>query len=97
MIRDITRETDHRARGRRPMYKCRSIGPDDALRELRDDGGGEFGSAAAPDVCTALWRVGDDSAGGVDELARAFRVRVNREESTSVADGVMPVVLKKVS
>jgi hypothetical protein len=39
-------------------------------------------------------RVISDCGFGMDELARAVRVRVNRDES-SVADGVMPVVLKK--
>ena len=63
MIRDLARETDNRAWGRRPVYKRRSIRPDDALKELRDDGDGEFGSAAAPDVCTAVWGIGDGSAG----------------------------------
>ena len=34
-------------------------------------------------------RVISDCGFGVDELERAVRVRVNREESTSVANGVM--------
>jgi hypothetical protein len=48
-------------------------------------------------VCTAVWRIGDvrrvisDCGFGMDEMARALRVRVNREESTGVAGGVMPV------
>lgn len=48
------------------MRERGTVGADDALGKLGDDGVGEFGETAAPDVCAAVGGGGPGSCLGLD-------------------------------
>lgn len=54
VVRHVSRELDHRTRGRRPVNERRAVCADDALRELWDDRIGKFCLATLPDVRPAI-------------------------------------------
>ena len=73
VVRDVTREAEQRARGRRPVREGGAVRADDALRELGHDGVREALGAPLPDVGAAVGGGGDApraaaaaTAGGVD-------------------------------